>query len=140
MSIMKNFFVFSLIICCAQPIFSQDTKKLAEAQKLFQVKNYDKALPFFVEAIQSGVNDPLAQYQTGICYQKQQNVDDQVKGIPYLEVAMANGKGLPLTLSYDLGQLYLKNEQLDKALETLTSYKNSVKADPKATLTANKAL
>jgi outer membrane protein OmpA-like peptidoglycan-associated protein len=137
---MKNFFIVSLLICCAQTIFSQDNKKLAEAQKLFVVKSYDKALPLYVEAIQSGVKDPLAHYQAAVCYQKQQNVDDQVKGIPYFEAAQATGKGLPPTLSYDLGQLYMKNEQLDKALESLTTYKNSVKADPKATATANKAI
>lgn len=137
---MKIFFVLTLIICCTQSIFSQDTKKLAEAQKFFQVKSYDKALPLYIEAIQSGVKDPLVQYQAGICYQKQQNIDDQVKGIPYLEAAFANGKGLPSTLPYDLGQLYLKNEQLDKALATLIAYKNSVKADPKATAVANKAV
>lgn len=137
---MKNIFLIGVLICCAQTIFSQDAKKLAEAQKLFSIKSYDKALPLYVEALQSGVKDPLANYQAGVCYQKQQNVDDQVKGIPYFEAALANGKGLPTTLGYDLGQLYLKNEQLDKALETLTVYKNSVKADPKATTAANKAI
>ena len=50
-------------------------------------------------------------------YKKMQNIDDQVKGIQYLEKAYAEGKGLPPSLPYDLGQLYLKNEQLDKALE-----------------------
>src|ERR1041385_3832207 len=137
---MKIFFIISLIICCVQTIFSQDTKKLAEAQKLFAIKSYDKALPLYVEAIESGVKDPLANYQAGMCYQKQQNVDTQVKGIPYFETALKEGKGLPPTLAYDLGQLYLKNEQLDKAQETLTAYKALVKTDPKATANANKAI
>src|SRR6478736_5008886 len=120
--------------------FSQDAKKLSEAQRLFAIKNYDKALPLFLEAIQSGVEDPLANYQTGGCYQKMQNIDDQVKGIQFLEKASAEGKGLPPTLPYDLGQLYLKNEQLDKALETFTKYKELTKADPKAKVNADKAI
>ncbi|GHN02794.1 hypothetical protein WSM22_42830 [Cytophagales bacterium WSM2-2] len=119
---------------------AQDTKKLSEAQRMFAIKSYDKALPLYVEAIESGVKDPLAFYQAGVCYQKQQNVDSQIKGIPYFENALKNGKGLPPTLAYDLGMLYLKNDQLDKALETLTTYKTSVKADPKATVIANKAI
>src|ERR1051325_4754540 len=109
---------FLMII--ASLAFGQDAKKLSEAQRLFVIKNYDKALPVYLEAIQSGVKDPLAYYQTGVCYQKMQNIDDQVKAIPYLEKAFTEGKGLPPTLPYDLGQLYLKNEQLDKALEIFT--------------------
>lgn len=137
---MKKKLLLYVLICTALTTFAQDTKKLAEAQKLYNIKIFDKALPLYVEAIQSGVKDPLAYYQAGVCYQKQQNIDDQIKGIPYFETALANGKGLPATLPYDLGQLYLKNEQLDKALETLTSYKNSVKADPKAAANASKAI
>ncbi|MBS1680395.1 MAG: PD40 domain-containing protein [Bacteroidetes bacterium] len=137
---MKKAFLVLLISFFVTDAFSQDTKKLAEAQKLFSIKSYDNALPLYIEAIQSGVKDPMVFYQTGVCYQKQQNVDDQVKGITYFETALKEGKGLPKTLAYDLGQLYLKNEQLDKALEILTQYKNSVKGDPKATAAANKAI
>lgn len=137
---MRKKIFLSVLICTALSTFAQDTKKLADAQKLFAIKSFDKALPLYVEAIQSGVRDPLAHYQTGVCYQKQQNIDDQVKGIPYFEKAIKEGKGLPATLTFDLGQLYLKNEQLDKALEFLTLYKSSVKADPKATANANKAI
>ncbi len=82
---MKKKLLLSVLICSALTTFAQDTKKLTEAQKLFNVKIFDKALPLYVEAIQSGVKDPLAHYQTGVCYQKQQNIDDQVKGIPYFE-------------------------------------------------------
>jgi hypothetical protein len=114
------------LICLLAIFFSianlsaQDAKKTAEAQRLFAIKSYDKALPVFLEAVQAGEKSPLVQYQTGVCYQKMQGIDDQVKGIPYFEKALAEGKGLPPTLAYDLGQLYLKNEQLDKALNTFT--------------------
>src|SRR5579871_355328 len=136
----RNFLIVFAFVCFASHVLAQDAKKLGDAQKLFALKGYDRALPLYVEAIQSGIKDPLAFYQTGICYLKQQNVDDQVKGIPYFETALKEGKGLPNTLNLDLGQLYLKNEQLDKALETLTLYKNGVKADPKATVNANKLI
>lgn len=122
------------------PSTAQNTKKLADAQKLFALKSYEKALPIFLEAIQSGVKEPMVFYQTGVCYQKLQNIDDQVKAIPFFEKALSDGKQVPSTLSYDLGQLYLKNEELDKALQMLTAYKNSVKADPKARANADKAI
>ena len=138
-----RFFVillFAFVQISASIVFAQDTKKLAEAQRLYGIKNYEKALPLFLDAIQSGVKDPLAHYQTGICYQKTQNIDDQVKGIPFMEKAFAEGKGLPPSLPFDLGQLYLKNEQLEKALQTFTAYKNLVKADPKGKANADKAI
>ncbi|MBS1508959.1 MAG: PD40 domain-containing protein [Bacteroidetes bacterium] len=137
----KNSILILLFLALSVNGFAQDTKKLAEAQRLFTIKSYDKALPLFLEAIQSGVKDPLAFYQTGVCYQKQQNIDDQVKGIPFFEKALKEGKVLSSTiLPYDLGYLYMKNEQLDKALESFTFYKNANKADPKAKANADKAI
>ncbi|HCW06575.1 MAG TPA: hypothetical protein DGG95_04325, partial [Cytophagales bacterium] len=137
---MKKIIFFLLTIAIFFKSVGQDTKKLQEAQKLFAIKSFDKALPLYIEAIQSGVKEPLAFYQTGICYQKQQNIDDQVKGIPYFETAIKTGKGLPSSISLDLGLLYLKNEDLDKALIALSEYKNAVKADPKALNVANQAV
>ncbi len=130
----------AILLLMAGSTLAQDVKKIAEAQQLFSVKSYEKALPLFLEAIQSGAKDPLVYYQTGVCYQKSQSIDDQIKAIPYFEKALKDGKGLPPSLAYDLGQLYLKNEQLDKALETLTVYKNSVAANPKAKANADKAI
>jgi len=132
--------LLSFLFLLAIGAVAQDAKKTAEAQRLFAMKSYDKALPVFLEAIQSGEKNPQVYYQTGVCYQKMQNVDDQVKGIPFFEKAITEGKGLPPTLPYDLGQLYLKNEQLDKALETFTKYKNSAKTDLKAKANADKAI
>lgn len=131
---------FLAMVMIGSTAMAQDSKKLVEAQKLYAIKNFDKALPLFLGAIQSGEKDPLVYYQTGTCYQKAQNIDDQVKAIPYFEQALKERKGLPSTLPYDLGQLYLKNEQLDKALETLTAYKNTVKTDPKAKANVDRSL
>ncbi|MBS1952526.1 MAG: Outer membrane lipoprotein omp16 precursor [Cytophagales bacterium] len=118
---------------------AQDAKKLAEAQSLFAMKRYDKALPLFIDITQSGSKDPLVHYQTGTCYAKDQNTDNQIKAIPYLEYALGSGKNLPPTLSYDLGWLYLKNEQLDKALISFDTYKKSAK-DPQTKKAVDKAI
>jgi outer membrane protein OmpA-like peptidoglycan-associated protein len=129
-----------VLILVSLPGLPQNNRKLKEAQSLFTFKSYSKALPIFIEVIRSGANDPLVYYQTGVCYQHAQTIDDQIKAIPYFEKALNDAKGLPATLKYDLGQLYLKNEQLDKALESLTSYRNSIKGDPKASANADKAI
>ena len=136
---MKTLGFFIFLFAFVMSVAGQDTKKLAEAQRLFAIKSYDKALPLFLDAIQSGVKDPLAFYQTGICYEKQQTIDNQIKAIPYYEKALANGKNLPATLTYDLGWLYLKDEQLDKALISFDNYKKESK-DPKSKAAADKAM
>lgn len=136
----KKSIILSLLTFCYCYSMAQDTKKLAEAQKLFAVRSYEKALPLYLDAIQSGVKDPLAFYQAGVCYQKFDNIDDAIKAIPFFEKCLAGGTGIPVTLRYDLGSLYLKNEQIDKALEIFTSYKNASKADKKAQANADKMI
>ncbi|MBS1490669.1 MAG: PD40 domain-containing protein [Bacteroidetes bacterium] len=131
------FLLFAIIFSAT----GQDAKKLAEAQRLYAIKNYDKALPLFLDAIQSGVKDPLALYQTGKCYEHEQTIDNQIKAIPFFEKALASVKNIaaiPATLQYDLGWLYLKDEQLDKALIAFDTYKTTTK-DPKAKIAAEKA-
>ncbi len=117
---------------------AQTNKSLSEAQKLFGLKNYEAALPKYLEAIQSGIKDPLAYYQTGICYNSTQNIDNQIKGIPYYEQALNLKKDHPPQAYYDLASLYLKNEQLQKAMETFSAYRDLVKLDKKATALADR--
>jgi outer membrane protein OmpA-like peptidoglycan-associated protein len=119
---------------------AQDKKKLAEAQKLYGIRSYDKALPLFLEAFQSGVSDPLAFYQAGFCYQRSESIEEQIKAIPLFEKCLTGGTGIPATLRYDLGALYLKNEQIEKALSAFTDYRNANKADKKITTLADKQI
>lgn len=116
----------------AGAIQAQNPKAVADAQKYFSIKNYEQALPLYEEAIKAGTKDPIVFYQAGLCYQKSDDLNQQVKAIPYFETALKDGKGLPPTLSYELGELYLKNEDLQKALTQFNAYKSATKADKKA--------
>ena len=60
---------------------AQSTKLLAEAQRLFAVKNYDQAIPAYDQAIQAGATDPVVYYQAGVCYFNSQDINVQLKGI-----------------------------------------------------------
>lgn len=138
---MKNcLLLLFLIIGCAGAIQAQNPKAVADAQKYFSIKNYEQALPLYEEAIKAGAKDPVVFYQAGVCYQKSDDLNQQVKAIPYFETALKEGKALPPVLSYELGELYLKNEDLQKALTQFTAYKAAHKADKKAQADADLAI
>jgi outer membrane protein OmpA-like peptidoglycan-associated protein len=128
----------SIAMAVSFQLVAQTNKSLNEAQKFFGLKNYEAALPKYLEAIQSGVKDPLAYYQTGFCYKTNQSVDNQIKGIPYYEQALNLKKDFPPQSYYDLASLYLKNEQLQKAMETFGAYRDLVKLDKKALALADR--
>jgi outer membrane protein OmpA-like peptidoglycan-associated protein len=119
---------------------AQGSKSLAEAEKFYGIKAYESALPGFLQAIEAGEKDPMVHYKTGVCYQKSPDLAEQVKAIPFFEYALKNGKGLPPILGYDLGLLLLKDENMVRALEVLNQYRESVKADKKATTLADEAI
>ena len=113
--------------------FAQGSKSLADADRFFSVRSYDMALAKFLEAIAAGEKDPMVHYKTGVCYLKSEETDNQIKAIPYFEFALANGKGMPPSLYYDLGSIYLKDENIQKALENFNKFRDaSNKADKKA--------
>jgi len=137
---MKQKLALCFFLLSMSTAFAQNTKALTDAQRYFSIKNYEQALPLYLEAIQSGVKDPLAFYQTGVCYQKSDDLNEQIKAIPYFETAFKDGKGLPPSLGFELGELYLKNEDLSKAIQQFTAYKAATKADKKAQANADLAI
>lgn len=125
----------------ALSLYAQDSKSLADAERYFGVRSYDVALPKFLAAIEAGEKDPLVHYKTAVCYLKSPETDEQIKSIPFFEYALKNGKGLPNSLYYDLGSIYLKDENIQKALENFTKFKNvSSKADKKLMADADQAI
>lgn len=129
-----------IVLCGSLSTQAQGNKSLADAQRYFGIKNYEQALPLYLEAIKSGVKDPSAFYQAGICYQKSQDLNEQVKAIPLFEEALKDGKTAPVSLNFELADLYLKNEQVQKASESLSKYKSLTKADKKAQAEADRLI
>src|SRR6186713_203483 len=122
-------------------LFAQGSKSLTDAEYYFSVKSYDQALPKFLEVIQGGEKNPLVHYKVGICYEKMPDLSDQVKAIPYFEYALQNGKDLPVSLYFDLGSLYLKDENIPKATANFVKFKELAnKADKKVMAQADEAI
>lgn len=137
----KAVFFSFILLALIQVAYSQANKKtLAEAERFFGIKAYDQALPLFIEAINAGEKNPAVHYKAGVCYQKTGETNQEIKGIPYYEYALQNSKDIPASAYYDLGQLYLKDENLSKALETFNKYKELAKADKAAVAKADLAI
>jgi outer membrane protein OmpA-like peptidoglycan-associated protein len=108
----------------------QDQKAIAEAQKWYNMKSYDKALPLLFEVAKSS-KDPLLNYQTGICLMKAMP-PKPLTAIPYFEKAIPAKAPVPITVHFELAQLYARNEDLDKAIEQAKLYSSLTKTDKKA--------
>lgn len=121
--------------------FAQGSKSLADAERFFSVRSYDMALAKFLEAIQAGEKDPMVHYKTAVCFHRSNETQEQIKSIPYYEYALANGKNMPASLYYDLGTIYLKDENVQKALENFNKFREvSSKADKKVMAMADEAI
>lgn len=120
--------------------YAQSSKALAEAEKYFGIRNYEEALPLFSQAIQAGEKDPNVHYKAGVCYQKSTSTDEQFKAIPLFEYALKNGAKVPVSTYYDLGIIYQRNEDIQKAIDAFTEYKKRASTDKKAVAMADKAI
>lgn len=136
------FYLIIFILAVKPQLFAQGSKKtLNEAERLYGIKAYDQALPLYIEAINAGEKDPLIHYKTGVCLIKTNNINEQLKAIKYWEFAAANAKtGLPPGFLLEFGELYLKDENLQKASEILTKYKEANKANKAEVAKADVAL
>ena len=127
---------FSLSVLCS----AQGSKALADADRYFGIRNYEEALPKFLEAIRGGEKDPLAHYKAGVCYQKSTEIAEQSKAIPYFEYALKNNAAVPVSGHFELGDLFLRNEELQKAIDSYGRFKELSKADKKAIAKADRAI
>jgi outer membrane protein OmpA-like peptidoglycan-associated protein len=137
----KAFFSAVILFWMMGSAFAQVSKRtLSEAERFFGIKAYDQALPLFLEAVQAGEKDPLIRYKLGVCYLKTGDTNEEIKAIPYLEYALQNSTSVPTAAYFDLGEVYLKDENLLKATETFSRYKELTKADKVSQLKVDQAL
>lgn len=139
----KNVPLFTLVLLLVTnsvtQVFAQG-KVLADAERYFGIRNYEQALPLFEQAIKEGSQDPLVHYKAGVCYQKSPSLTDQIKAIPYFDFALKNSSSLPVITHFDLGELYLKNEDIGEGLASFEMYKRLTPTDKKAQAAAERAM
>ena len=112
-------------------LYGQDIdKKIFSADKYFKIRNYEEALPLYLEIIESGSKDPMIYYRTAVSYEQSFEIDEQIKSIPYFEYAVDNGMDqLPVKIYFDFAEICLKDDQIEKSLEYYGKYKNALKGD-----------
>lgn len=138
----KAFYLFlTLTLTGMTALYGQDSRKnLSQADRYYSVKAYDDALPLYLQAVEAGEKDPMVHYKLGVCYQNSRNTNEKIKAIPYLEYALEKGAQIPPSAYYDLGEIYLLDESLEKALNAFNRYKQLTKTDKKAQSLADKAI
>lgn len=139
----KTFYSVFLLLLLVSSLVTQvqaQSKILADAERYFSIRNYEQALQLFEQAIKEGSKDPAVHYKAGLCLQKSPNLNDQVRAIPYLEFALSASKDFPVITYFDLGELHLKNETIDKAIENYEKYKSLTQTDKKAQTQADNAI
>jgi outer membrane protein OmpA-like peptidoglycan-associated protein len=115
--------------------------KLFRADKYFSIKNYKEALPLYLEVLQSGTADPMVHYKTGVCYYNELEIVEQVKSIPYLQKAVdTGGTKVPAKAWLELGEMYHKDDQLDRAIVALEKFRELSKGDRVAQAQVERAL
>ncbi len=120
-----------LILCCNQNLLAQksadNNKKKDKADKYFRVRNYENALPIYLDIANSSEIDVELSYKIGVCYYEAEQLSERVKCIPYIQkVLNKDPKNFPANLPEKLAEMYHKNGQMDQAMATLESYKKSV--------------
>ncbi len=119
--------LFSLILFFGifSSVQAQDAKSLAKADKLFDVKNYEEALPLYLAAFEAGESNAELFYKIGKCYVESEEVNSRVRSIKFLEKVSDTGLDpLPYNFYFDLGKSYFEDEQLDKAINALSKQKD----------------
>jgi len=124
--------VLSLIICGHSYAQKNEYKAMYDsAKQYFQIKNYQMALPVFLRMSLVEPDNANIAYHIGICYNNMPL--DKHMAIPYLERATSSvskeykndvdEKNAPVNAFYYLGQAYLINYELEKAIATTEKYK-----------------
>lgn len=117
----KSVVFLLVIVLCAGVLKAQDVERdLYRADTYFSIKNYEAALPLYLQVLEGGKKDARILYNTGYCYFAALEINDQIKGIPYFEEALQMDDEVAPEAKFNLADLYLKDEQIDKAISMLS--------------------
>ncbi len=121
-----TFFFFGMSLV----LLGQADKNLYKAENYFKIKNYEQAAANYQLVVDDGKADGLTYYRLGYSYMQFSEIVDQIKSIPYFEKAVAaKSKDVPFSVHFELGKAYQLNSDINKALESLRTYKKEVLSD-----------
>ena len=125
---MKNLISSILLLIAISISFglkAQDSKTVSQAEKLFQVRKYEEALPLYKQIVESGEADAEMHYKLGKCHYGLEQIDTRVEGISGYEKALELGLDpIPYNFYKELADLYFADELLEKAIDAYSKQKD----------------
>jgi len=117
---MKEIAVILLFFGVGVKTFGQEinvSKVENQANKLFQVRNYDDALPLYLDLEKAKAEVEDLDYKIAKCFSESEEVNDRVKSLQYFErISIGSFKTLPYNFYIDFADAYMDNEQIEQAL------------------------
>lgn len=129
----KRFVVLVLLFGTGIEGFSQEvniSKIQNKADKLFQVKNYEEAIPLYFQLENAGAETENLIYKIAKCLKESSEVNDRVKSLAYFEkIDISSVKELPYNFFLDFGDAYFGNDQMEQALKIYNRQLELVKSE-----------
>ena len=111
-----------MLLTSSMNLYAQ-SKAAYKADRFFSIRNYKEALPLYLQAIEEGEQAPLIQYRTGVCLLKNKQLSEQLKAIPYLELAAEKkASEVPDNVHFYLGQILHKEGEVQAAIKQFESF------------------
>lgn len=113
---MKKTTTIFLLFCCISGLFAQSNEAWRSYEKAlnqYEADNYDFAIPYLHEAIEASPDFTEAYHMLAVCYDKRGDVKKAISNYERVVAEKDDEKAL-----YNLGLLYLSDNQKDKALQT----------------------
>ncbi len=127
--ILKLLTLFTAIVLLNGNVFAQggrvvtEEDQLKQAEKYFDSKNYEKALPLFSQAVSNRPDNAYYNYCLGVCLLK---VDgDKADAVRFLTIA-TQSSGVPLNAWLYLGMALHRAYRYEEAINTIQKYKTAV--------------
>jgi tetratricopeptide (TPR) repeat protein len=132
--------LFGIMLAAASQTSSRNDELKLDADYYLILKEYDKALDLYLKINKTESENADVKHRIGICYLNSE--DQKAKAIPYLEEAVKkvsakyNANSLKedntsFEAYFTLGSAYRVNNDLDKAIEAYTRFKEYLDPDDK---------
>ncbi len=122
---MKTITIFFLLFCCVSGSIAQTAEAWHSYEKAlnqYNAEKYDFAIPYLHEAIEASPDFTDAYHMLAVCYDEDGDVKKAIKNYEKVVAEKNDEKAL-----YNLGLLYLSDNQKDKAL---MAFRKSVALSP----------
>ena len=125
------FLLLVLSLFTGLQVQAQGSQALYRAEKLYEIGNYEQALPAYLKLLDEGEDTPYLQYKIGASYIEQSEFGQKIKALEHLKKAKTEAGNLPAHFWLAYGDALQLNNLPQEALEAYATYAKQAK-DSKA--------